>query len=122
MNLSFESKAAAKEQTQKQMEDENSGHKRSKKHVGNFTKVTWDKEGLLKEVKAYPDGHQVNWSVLACRYQTTNKAGKIASNGGQTPQEFVISKGKNIHRFASVLKKRKLQDTDFSPSIICGRS
>ena len=118
MNLPFESKAAARERTQKQMEDKNSGHKKSKKHVGDFTKVTWDKGGLLKEVKAYPDGHQVNWSELARRYQMTNKAGKIASNRGQTAQEFVISKGENIHRFASVLKKRKLQDTDFSPSII----
>ena len=55
---------------------------------------------------------------LHTRYQITNKAGKIASNGGQTAQEFVISKGKNIYSFASVLKKRKLLDTDFSPSII----
>ena len=73
----------------------------------------------MKEVKAYPDGHQVNWSALACRYQITNKAGKIASNEGQPAQEFVISKGENIHCFASVLKKCNLQDTDFSPSIIC---
>ena len=100
------------------MEDENSGHKKSKKHVGDFRKVTWDKEGLLKEAKAYPDGHQVNWSELACCYQITSKADKIASNEGQTAHEFIVSKGKNIHRFASVSKKHKLGDTDFSPSII----
>ena len=74
------------------MEDENSGHKKSKKHGGDFTKVTWDKEGLLMEVGAYTDGHQVKWSELTHCYQITNKAGKIASNGGQTAQEFVISK------------------------------
>ena len=91
-----------------------SGAKKPKRHVGDLSKATWDKEGLLQEVKSYPDGFQVNWSKLARRYQITNKAGRVSSNGGQIAQEFVIRKRENVHRFA---KKHKLGGIDSGPII-----
>ena len=77
------------------------GIKRKKNHTGSLDKVTWDKQGLLNEVKCFPDGQQVNWSSLARKYNITNRKGEIAKNGGQIAQDWVISQGENIHRFKS---------------------
>ena len=111
--LSYESKEAAKERTEKMIADEKSGKRKPKQHAVDFSKVTWDKDALLKEVQSYPDGKIVNWSDLARKYNITNKKGKVGSNGGQIAQDFVINNGENVHHFGCV-NKRKLQDTEYN--------
>ena len=60
----------------------------------------------MHTVKRGPDGKIVNWSDLARKYNVTNKKGKVASNGGQIAQGFVINDGENVHRFGCVKQKK----------------
>ena len=91
---------------EKRIADEKPGKRKPKQHAVDFSKVTWDKDALLKEIQSYPDGKIVNWSDLARKYN-------ITSNGGQIAQDFIINYGENIHRFGCV-NKRKLQDTEYN--------
>ena len=60
LEFSYESKEAAKERTEQKIADEESGKRKPKQHAVDFSKVTWDKDALLKEVQSYPDGKIVN--------------------------------------------------------------
>ena len=94
---------AAAERTRKAQEDQNAGICKQKKHSGDFGKMTWDKRALKKEIENLPDDAIINWSDIARKYEIKNKKGQISKNGGQTAQDFLISKGVNLHRF----RKRK---------------
>ena len=57
----------------------------------------------------------VSWKELAIRYNVTNKAGQLASNGGQIVKEWLLSEGVNVNRFptkrkndgSSLLRRKK---------------
>ena len=68
--LCFETKAEATARAEKYLEE----GKKAKDHVGNFEEMTWDKNQLREEVEGYEDGHVVNWSRLAARYNVLNKS------------------------------------------------
>ncbi len=68
--------------------------KMAKDHVGNFDRMGWDKNQLLAEVNAYEDGHKINWTNLATRYNVINKDGKLAKNGGQIVKAWLTLKFK----------------------------
>ena len=60
LKLSYESREAAKERTEKRIVDETSGKRKPKQHAVDFSKVIGDKETLLKEVQSYPHCKIVN--------------------------------------------------------------
>ena len=102
--LSFESQQAAKQRREELLSDIESGEKLPKKHAGDFSKVTWDKEGMKREFESYPVGTVVNWSDIARKYRITDSKGRIASNGGQTAKEWLASQGIDVDKFS---KSRK---------------
>ena len=73
--------------------------KTQKNPIGNLEKMTWDKEGLQKEVENYESGTFINWSELARRYKITNTAGELAKNGGQIAQECLKAEGVDLSWF-----------------------
>jgi glycerophosphoryl diester phosphodiesterase len=101
--LSFEPKSSAKARAEKSKEDGIV----AKDHVGNLDRMDWDKNQLLAEVKTYEDGHNINWTNLATRYNVTNKDGKLAKNGGQIVKEWLTSNGVDLTRFEIQEKKGK---------------
>lgn len=95
---SFEPKATAR----KRKADEPGEKKQNKKiknHTGNFNNITWDKEQLKEEVKGLADGHLINYSELARKYNICNSFGNLAPNGGQIVKEWLKSEGVNLSRF-----------------------
>ena len=60
--------------------------KTQKKTIGNLEKMTWDNEGLQKEVENYENGTFINWSELARRYKITNTAGELAKMEVKLPK------------------------------------
>ena len=48
--------------------------------------MTWDKEGLQKEVDNYESGTFINWSKLARHYKITNTAGELAKMEVKLPK------------------------------------
>ena len=97
--LSFESVEAARKRQNCEIEEKISGKSQKKNNSGNFDRMTWDKEKRKKEVKSKKDGEKINWSEVARQYHVTNKRGKIARNGGQIVQEWLVNQEVNIHRF-----------------------
>ena len=61
--------------------------------------MTWDKQVLKSEIEAYENNHFINWRELATRYKVCNRAGQIASNGGQMVKDWLISEGVDLSRF-----------------------
>ena len=105
MCLSFESQQAAKQRREELLSDIKSAKKLPKKHAGDFSKVTWDKEGMKRESESYPAGTVVNWFDIARKYKITDSNRKIASNGGQTAKEWLASQGIDVDKFS---KSRKI--------------
>ncbi|CAB4002556.1 Hypothetical predicted protein [Paramuricea clavata] len=99
--LCFEPKAAATAQAEKSLEES----KKPKDHVGNLEAMTWDKNQLRAEVEGYEDGHVVNWSNLAARYNVCNKSGQLAKNRGQIIKSWLISEGVDVTRFSTQRRK-----------------
>ena len=81
--------------------------KMAKDHVGKFDHMNWDKNQLLAEVKGYEEGHKINWTHLATRYNVTNKNGQLAKNGGQIVKAWLTSTGVDLSRFEIPEKKSK---------------
>ncbi|CAB3980182.1 Hypothetical predicted protein [Paramuricea clavata] len=99
--LCFEPKAAATARAEKSLEES----KKPKDHVGNLEAMTWDKNQLRAEVEGYEDGHVVNWSNLAARYNVCNKSGQLAKNRGQIIKSWLISEGVDVTRFSTQCRK-----------------
>jgi hypothetical protein len=79
--------------------------KKPKDHVGNLEVMTWDKNQQRAEVEGYEDGHVVNWSNLAARYNVCNKSGQVAKNRGQIIKSWLISEGVDVTRFGTQRRK-----------------
>ena len=67
--------------------------------------MTWDKNQLRAEVEGYEDGHVVNLSNLAARYNVCNKSGQLAENRGQIIKSWLISEGVDVTRFGTQRRK-----------------
>ena len=67
--------------------------------------MTWDKNQLRAEVEGYEDGHVVNWSNLAARYNVCNKSVQLAKNRGQIIKSWLISEGVDVTRFGTGRRK-----------------
>lgn len=63
--------------TKKDKEKILSGVKKPKNHSGSFEKMTWDKTGLVDEIKNYAVDYEVNWSQLALKYGIKDSKGII---------------------------------------------
>ena len=80
---------------------------KKKSPVGNMEKMSWDKEGLQREVEEYESGTLINWSELARKYHIRNSSGDLAKNGGQIAQEWLKSNGVDLTKF-----KKRSNDSD----------
>ena len=81
--------------------------KMAKDHVGKFDHMNCDKNQLLAEVEGYEEGHKINWTHLATRYNVTNKNGQLAKNGGQIVKAWLTSTGVEMSRFEINFRKEK---------------
>ncbi|VDI28469.1 Hypothetical predicted protein, partial [Mytilus galloprovincialis] len=61
----FESKANAEEETKRRLEKEQKGQVVLKKHHGNFSNYTFNKDEFLVEIKSLMEKGIVNWTRLA---------------------------------------------------------
>lgn len=104
--LSFETKETAIKRKLDELCDQTS--KRTKRHTGNFDKISWDGETLKAELLSYEDGQHINWRELARKYDIKNNAGQLAKNGGQIIKEWLLSEDVDIERFTT---KSKSEDS-----------
>ena len=98
LSLSFETVEAAKQRTEMTLEKIRTGQKNAKKHCGDFSQMTWDKEALKREFENLPEDTVVNWSDIARRYKITDQSGKT---GGQITKEWIIRQGIDTDKFAT---------------------
>ena len=76
-----------------------------KDHVGDATKMNWNKEDFLKDVENLEFSlTEVNWSDMARKYEVIDGSGELAKNGGQIIKEYARSSGIDVD---SISKKRK---------------
>ena len=125
LSEAYEPKQKAKER-QEALQDEDQPVAKKKRHVGRFEDVTWDKEGLLEEVKSYEDGKSISWRALAEKYNVMNKQGLLAGNGGQIVKEFLMQNDVDVERFtvehkaeAGVVRRRKRRMAGGELSVPC---
>lgn len=64
--------------------------KRTRSHIPKLSSVTWDKDAVLAEINAWPQGKRINWSEVACNQGIT------AKNGGQIVKELARENGMNV--------------------------
>lgn len=81
--------------------------KMAKDHVGKFDHMNWDKNQLLAEVEGYNEGHKINWTHLATKYNITSKNSQLAKNGGQIVKAWLTLNGVDLSRFEIPEKKSK---------------
>ena len=92
---------------------------KTKKPVGSFTTMNFDKVGLINEVNSYDDNDSINYSRLAEKYHVCNKQGKLAKNGGQVVKEFLLSENICLSRFT--YHSGKGRKCKFGESTACRR-
>lgn len=63
-------------------------------HVGDISKMNFDKEGLVLEATSWTPTTKVNWSVLARKYKILNRKGEIAANGGSIAKAYLLEREK----------------------------
>ncbi len=89
--------------------------KKAKSHIPQLSQVSWDKQSVLRELQALPDGSKVNWSEIARTH------GVPGGNAGQVVKEFARQNGVDVsaldsrpasHRVRS--QKRKLPGGEIS--------
>ena len=102
--MCFEPKAVAIARSED--DKASSERKKAKDHVGKFDKMTWDKQQLKEEVEGYNDGHIVNWSNLAAKYNVCDKSGQLAKNGGQIVKSWLVSEGVDVSRYGTENKRK----------------
>jgi len=79
--------------------------RRKLNHSRCFDNMTWDKNGLQREVESYQEGTKVNWSTLASQYDIRHSHSNIAKNGGQIAKYWIASQGVDIEKFKRPLPK-----------------
>ncbi|CAC5364623.1 unnamed protein product [Mytilus coruscus] len=96
----YESKANAEKETKIRLEKEQKGQVVHKKHHGNFSNFTFNKEEFLVEIKFLMEIGIVNWTRLAKKYDVTNTiTGNKPQNAGQVLFMFVKANGIDIMSF-----------------------
>ena len=109
LSLSFETVEAAKQKTEITLEKIRTGQKIAKKHCGDFSQMTWDKEALKREFENLPEDTVVNWSDIARRYNINDLSGKTAKNGAQIAKEWLIRQDIDTDKFATQKKLRAVR-------------
>ncbi|CAC5423633.1 unnamed protein product [Mytilus coruscus] len=96
----YESKANAEKETKIRLEKEQKGQVVHKKHHGNFSNYTFNKEEFLVEIKSLMEKGIVNWTRLAKKYDVTNTiTGNKPQNAGQVLFMFAKANGIDIMSF-----------------------
>ena len=101
----FESKKDAASRKENDEEKITMGLKRKHDHIDNISAYTWNADGWLKEVSEYDDGHQINYSQLAKKYNMKNKSNEYPPNGGQIVKEYLIDNGIDVSKFEPAVKR-----------------
>ena len=102
---SFEDKENAINRSNVRKNREAKGLIEKKDHVGDVTKMNWNKEDFLKDVENLEFSlTEVNWSDMARKYEVIDGSGELAKNGGQIIKEYARSSGIDVD---SISKKRK---------------
>ena len=91
MDKNFEPVNSAQERTAAENELRCQGIKRKYDHIGDAKGYTWDKDECLSEVRQYENGHRINFSDLARRYNFKNSSGSMPGNAGQVMKELIKS-------------------------------
>ena len=94
---SFETKEGCRKRTNDDIEKIATGKKSKKDHVG--TNTSWDQETCVNLVESYPDGYEINFSVLARDCAVKNKENEVPKNGGQIVKEMLKIKISICHVF-----------------------
>ncbi|CAC5365492.1 unnamed protein product [Mytilus coruscus] len=90
----YESKVRAEERTEKLIRQESAGKKKSKQHHGNFENYSFDRTDFLNEMTTKPSGSDINWTLMAKKYNLQIN-GKFPANAGQVILEYARKQGIN---------------------------
>lgn len=94
----FINKDEAKLKTETKLEKELNKKQKPKKHHGNFSKYSFNRDLFLQELKSKEPGAIINWTGLARKYNLRLQ-NTIPQNGGQVMYEFAKSNGINVFKF-----------------------
>ncbi|CAC5358358.1 unnamed protein product [Mytilus coruscus] len=105
----YESKVRAEERIEKLIRQESAGKKKSKQHHGNFENYSFDRTGFLNEMTSKPSGSDINWTLMAKKYNLQIN-GKFPANAGQVILEYARKQGINTQTHN---KEKRVSSRDY---------